>query len=61
MAVLLQADGQTFGAINAKAFVASNVTFGAEIGVSPQKLAPGAKVTRWRELWFANVSLTAPA
>jgi hypothetical protein len=60
-AVLLQAGGRTFGAVNSKAFVATSVTFGAEICVSPQKLAPGDKVTRWRELWFANVSLTTPA
>jgi hypothetical protein len=61
MAVLLQAEGRTFGAVNSKAFVASPATFGAEICVSPQKLAPGDKVTRWRELWFPDVSLTTPA
>lgn len=57
MAVLLQADGKVFGAVNAKAFVASDVAFGAEICVSPQKLAAADKVKRWRDLWFSRVVL----
>jgi len=57
MAVLLREEGRIFGAVNSRAFVASPVTFGAELCVSPQQLAPADKVKRWRELWFADVML----
>jgi hypothetical protein len=33
--------------------------FGAEQPASPQLLSPGDKVTRWQNIWFADVSIIA--
>jgi hypothetical protein len=46
-----------FGTLNFKA-LDSRASFGPEQSVSPKTLSADAKVQRWRELWFPNVSLT---
>jgi hypothetical protein len=47
--------GRLYGAINAR-IVDVRPTFGAEQSVSPRKLSDDAKVKRWQEIWFADVS-----
>lgn len=44
-----------FAAINSK--IVSNTSFDSEKTVSPKALSPKDKVSRWREVWFPNVSI----
>jgi hypothetical protein len=54
---LYRNDGRVYATINAK-IVEGPTAFGAEQPVSPKKLAATEKVTRWQDLWFANVVLS---
>jgi|SRR5579862_2429546 len=53
----LYRDGDaTYGVVNSRVLDAAE-GFGAEQPVSPQTLSPEAKQKRWRQLWFARVTL----
>lgn len=53
----LYRDGEkVYGVVNRRALEAPQ-ELGAEQPVSPQTLAPEQKQERWRQLWFANVTL----
>ncbi len=56
--VFYQGDARLYAAVNAKA-VDPGANFGAEQTVSPQKLASGEKLTRWQDVWFANVRVVS--
>jgi hypothetical protein len=60
VAALFSHDGRLHGAINARA-VDARTQFGTEQTVSPQKLPPGEKAQRWRDLWFADVARESAA
>jgi hypothetical protein len=49
-------DGRLYAAVNAK-IIDVRAELGAELPVSPKKLAESAKVERWQAIWFANVSV----
>ena len=49
-------EGQLYAAINSKA-VDRNTNFGQEIVVSPKELSDNVKTQRWRDIWFADVSI----
>jgi hypothetical protein len=55
---LYQEEHRLFGTLNANA-LDCRTAFGPEQCVSPKSLAADQKVQRWRDIWFANVSLTA--
>jgi hypothetical protein len=48
--------GRLYGAVNVAVFDGTP-RFGATTAASPQRLAPGDKVARWKELWFADVRI----
>jgi hypothetical protein len=60
VAALFSHDGRLYGALNARC-IDARTEFGTEQTVSPQKLPPGDKVQRWRDLWFADVTLVPAA
>jgi hypothetical protein len=45
-----------YGVVNAKTLDGA-AEFGAEQTVSPQRLSADEKVSRWQEIWFADVSI----
>jgi hypothetical protein len=49
-------NGRLYGAINSKALDGSS-PFGEEMPVSPKTLPDDEKIRRWKDLWFANVSI----
>ena len=52
-------DGQRlYGVVNAGA-LADGAQLGAQRVVSPRQLSAAEKVQRWREIWFADVSIIA--
>jgi hypothetical protein len=55
---LRREDEKLYGVVNCRVLDAPG-EFGAEQSVSPQTLSPQQKLQRWRELWFARVTLTA--
>jgi len=52
--VAYQENGRTLATVNYRAV--EGARFGNEVTVSPKKLGVAEKVTRWKELWFPNVS-----
>ena len=58
-AVYRDAD-EVFGTVNVRA-LDSRADFGAEVAVSPKVLSAQEKVTRWRGIWFGNVSVRGKA
>jgi hypothetical protein len=53
----LYRDGdRLFGTVNVRA-LDSRASFGMEKGVSPKSLSADVKTQRWRDLWFADVSV----
>jgi hypothetical protein len=53
----LYRDGdRLFGTVNVRALDA-RAAFGVEKSVSPKSLAADVKAQRWREIWFADVSV----
>lgn len=54
-----EADGKTFGAINSL-IIDESTHFGAPVSASPKKLSNDEKIKRWKEVWFSNVTITAP-
>lgn len=59
VAALFSHEGKLHGVVNARA--ADVREFGPEQGVSPQRLAPGEKAERWRNMWFPDVTLNTVA
>jgi hypothetical protein len=53
---LYAADGVLYGVVNATA-LDDGARFGTPQPVSPRTLLTTAKVTRWQEIWFSNVSI----
>jgi hypothetical protein len=53
---LYRAEGRIYATVNVRTLEVAE-SFGVEQPVSPQKLSPDAKVSRWKELWFSNVEL----
>ena len=56
LAVCLHQDDGLRATVNARA-LADFGAFGGPVSASPQRLAAGDRLTRWRELWFSNVKL----
>lgn len=54
--VTIEHAGRVFGAINAGC-LDDAPPLGAVVPVSPQSLTPGAKLTRWQEVWVPDVEL----
>ena len=59
MGALYRTDGQIYATVNVRVIEGAE-SFGVEKAVSPQKLSPDAKVSRWKELWFSSVSGNVP-
>jgi hypothetical protein len=56
VAVVFAQDGRVFGAVNAVCLEPAD-TLDAALPASPQRLSPGEKTTRWRQLWTPDVRL----
>lgn len=54
--VIYRSDGGVIGAVNAKA-IDGRTSFAAEQPVSPKMLSGDEKITRWRDIWFSNVTI----
>jgi hypothetical protein len=57
---LYQEEQRLFATLNANA-LDCRAAFGSEQRASPKLLAADQKVQRWRDIWFANVSVIATA
>ncbi|HYB33133.1 MAG TPA: hypothetical protein VED45_06850 [Steroidobacteraceae bacterium] len=57
---LYRDDQRLYGVANAKVLDARE-GFGPEEPVAPQLLSPGEKMSRWQNLWFADVSVVTEA
>lgn len=56
VAVVCEADGHRYAAVNARALDPDRVAgFAPEQVASPQQLPAADKLARWRQLWFADV------
>ena len=53
---LYRDEARLYGVVNARV-LGDAAGFGAEQTVSPQRLSPDEKVSRWRKVWFADVSI----
>jgi hypothetical protein len=53
---LYRSAARLYGVVNARV-LGGAAGFGAAQTVSPQRLSPDEKVSRWQELWFADVSI----
>jgi len=58
VAALYRSEGRRYAAVNAKVLDEA-AGFGSEQSVSPQTLSAAEKLTRWRDIWFADVSIVA--
>jgi hypothetical protein len=58
LGALCRENDATYGVVNCRVLDAAD-EFGTEQSVSPQTLPPEQKLQRWRQLWFARVTLTA--
>jgi hypothetical protein len=58
--VLYEEGERKFAAVNHRV-LSEGARFGAEVAVSPKRLAAGEKVGRWKALWFSKVSLVGDA
>jgi hypothetical protein len=58
VAALCRSEGRLFAAVNARVLDGAG-GFGREQSVSPQALSAGEKLTRWQNIWFADVSIVA--
>ena len=54
--VTYETEGRAYGAVNAKA-VQGGKGFGPEQTVSPKTLSADAKMSRWQDVWFHDVSV----
>ncbi|WPU64207.1 GFA family protein [Peredibacter starrii] len=54
--VTYQEDDVLYGAVNSEVI---NGRFGEKVTASPKKLSKIEKTTRWKQVWFSNVSLRA--
>jgi len=54
VAVVMEEAGRLYGAANA-ACLDGREAFAASVPVSPQKLGPDEKVSRWQQAWVADV------
>ena len=55
---LYRAEGSAYGVVNVRT-LEERTRFAPEQPVSPQSLSATDKVRRWREIWFADVSIIA--
>lgn len=53
---LYRSEDRIYATVNVK-IIEGTASFGAEQPVSPKKLAGADKISRWTDLWFANVEL----
>jgi len=56
--VLYQESGHLYATVNSAVLV-GNDSFGEKKSVAPRLLAASEKVSRWKELWFSNVTFAA--
>src|ERR1700716_3182913 len=56
MGALYRAEGRIYATVNVRVIEGAE-RFGGEQAVSPKKLSPDAKASRWKELWFSRVEL----
>lgn len=56
VAVLYQARGRIYAALNART-VDETASFGADQPISPKLLSEDERVARWREVWFSDVEI----
>lgn len=56
---LFEDGGRLYGAVNVNA-IEDAPAFAAPQSVSPQALSRREKAQRWKELWFADVAISAP-
>ena len=56
--VTYEDEGRLYGAANAKA-IQGGRGFGPEQTVSPKTLSGDQKVSRWQDVWFPDVTITA--
>ena len=54
--VIYRGGDRVIGAVNVNA-IAGGANFAAEQPVSPKALSGEAKIARWREIWFPNVTI----
>jgi hypothetical protein len=57
-AVTYENEGRMYGAANARA-IQGGKGFGPEQTVSPKTLSADQKMSRWQDVWFPDVSITA--
>lgn len=53
--IVYEDDGRLYAAVNSKAV--RNAVFGTETAVSPKKLGDEARIQRWKEVWFSDVTV----
>lgn len=56
--VTYKSEGRVYGAVNARA-IQGGKGFGPEQPVSPKTLSADAKMSRWQDVWFHDVSIRA--
>ena len=54
--IIHPSNGRLYGAINCKTIDGAPI-FGEEVPVSPRTLPDEEKIKRWKDLWFASVSI----
>jgi hypothetical protein len=60
VAALYEEAGQWYATVNART-IAGPTPFGAEQNASPKILSGEQKTTRWRDIWFRNVTVAVDA
>jgi len=53
---LYRAEGRIYATVNVRAIEGAE-SFGVQQPVSPKKLSPDVKISRWKDLWFSSVEL----
>jgi hypothetical protein len=53
---LLRGAGRVYATVNSRV-IANREDFGAQATVSPKTLSAAEKVERWKQIWFADVSI----
>jgi hypothetical protein len=56
VAITFRNDGQLYAVVNSKA-IDGVPRFGEEKTVSPRMLSDSEKIERWKDIWFANVTV----
>jgi hypothetical protein len=53
---LYRTEGRIYATVDARVIEGAE-SFGVDQPVSPKKLSPEAKISRWKDLWFSSVEI----